>query len=461
MTIHFASTYSALEKLKRARPPPKYPNPSDPNLECLAILPIFDYFTSRNTTPWKDESTYFENVIFKNWSGYIGIWFTYLLEKFVLPRAKPNTQQGLIFRDQIISILPKLLLLGHDSRRESRANNLLRGPGRSHIPLIAKVWSKLVETSHPMAWNWTMFIRDAILTHSSSLDLILEFETNVSDVVGILLRKMQRCALSCRSSAVNPSKLLPGFNTSLTAIVDILHPFGILHSDFISRGGVGTLVKVVSGILSWPELVHYTDPEPLALCGLGTISVCMNLLETCIVHPFDAYQALQAGLLKGVVIIAARYHHEDLGLPDASREDPDCNLGNMVAQVLRRISRLLVYPFVLRRFKRAEKKYVTEEWRESVARTYKRLSEAWELCLYNSGVLIGIQAVLRSSLCAYDKASSNWFPITLLTDALYSVQIKEIDPLGIFAARHAPILSTARKIVPGTIGHSTKFAAQN
>ncbi|KAK7047466.1 hypothetical protein VNI00_006697 [Paramarasmius palmivorus] len=396
----FSSTDSALRALERAGSPPKSIDISNPNTQCQTALDILAYLAHNNTTPW-DEGTFFKSIVLKHWTS-IGRWCRHFLEKFILAPEEPTTQQGLDFRDRILWALPSLFPSSYVSEDEHGhyARNFLRNSGRFLITPTVKVWLKLLDTCHPTTYKWTVFMLEIYFTRDPRLlqefeDII--FDSKDRDVIGLSIRKMLQFASSCRFSLVDLGALLE-FNMFMLLMTPYFHPSTILHDRFLSCGGVATLVRVLSAFLLGPTLTHFPDGSEGSIAGFKMVESCLNLLKECLDYPFSASEALQAGFLKAVVRAVEHYDHW--------KEKGSDYLGPALAEVLQRISRLLVHPPVCRRFKRSREKHVTADWEVLIESKYRYLWEVWDSCLYNLDTFNEIRNALKEpglSLCDYDK----------------------------------------------------------
>ncbi|KAK7050050.1 hypothetical protein VNI00_005482 [Paramarasmius palmivorus] len=399
----FSSTHTALKALGRLGAPSKAPDISHPNPQSRSALDIIAFLTYHNTTPW-DEGAYFKNVVLKHWSTSIGPWYKYFYEEYILAED-PTTPTGLDFRDRMVWLLPSLLLFSNDPEERSHWTFiLLRNQGRFLISLTAKAWFRLIETSHPATFKWTAFV--LIICHSRDSELTGELEGIISfmtaeDVVGLTIREMSRFALLCRRSLVDFDKLSE-FDMFMIILYPCFDPDSPLHVPFLARGGVRALVSVLSGLLSRSTLAKYQNNTEGFDTGITIVRLCFSLLKQCLEHPSSASEALEAGLLK-VVVKGAEYYSDGT---EMDTDDWERNFGDMVADVLGRISRLLVYPSVLLRFQKSITKYVTDEWVESVEENHKRIWEVWEACLDNVDCLGYIREILMDpdwSVCDYEE----------------------------------------------------------
>ncbi|KAK7050049.1 hypothetical protein VNI00_005481 [Paramarasmius palmivorus] len=452
----FSSTYSALRSLGTLGNPPQSPDISKPSTQCQSALNILAFLSYHNTTSWNEE-TYFRNVILKHWSSSIAAWYRCFLEQFVLAEEEPTTERGIVFREQILSLLPVLVTFGINPQEQSnRTSILLRSQGQFLVPLVAKTWLKLMKVSHPAAFRWANVIVCTRVSHD--LSFIQELEqclasSTSGDVAGVAIHEMLRFAHSCRHTIVEPDTLR-WFEINLLIMNPCLYPSATAHLPFIARGGVTALVKVLLGLLSRPTLARYPHNSKGFTTGINTVKICLSLLKECLDYPDGATEALHAGLLKAFVK-AAPYYDDGKWTSEAQRE---CNLADVVADVLERVSRLLVYPSVARQFTRSVKKYATTEWEELVEKDHETLSVVWESCLDNMDCVEEIRRVLKTSgsgLCDNIKL----FSIDTPFDDCTSVQMK-MKMSRIAFVHHAETLFTALMPVPSRTGRSTKLTAQ-
>jgi hypothetical protein len=411
----FSSTYSALRSLGTLGNPPQSPDISKPSTQCQSAFDILAFLSYHNTTSW-DEETYFRNVILKHWPSSITAWYRCFLEQFVLAEEEPTTERGIVFRERIVFLLPALAAFGMDPHEQTnRTHMLIRSRGQFLIPLMAKTWLKLMEVSHPAAFRWANVIVSTLL--SKDVNLTGEFErclasATYGDVVGVGIREMLRFAYSCRDTVVEPDTLR-WFEINILIMNPCFYPPATAHLPFIARGGVAALVKVLLGLLSRPTLARYPHNSKSFDTGINVVKICLSLLKVCLEYPDGASEALHAGLLKASVK-AAPYYDDGKWI---SQDQHECNLADVVADVLERVSRLLVYPSVARRFTRSVKKYVTTEWEELVEKDQEHLSVVWESCLDNMDCVEEIRRVLKTSgsgLCDNTEVSIQASPSILL-----------------------------------------------
>ncbi|KAK7047467.1 hypothetical protein VNI00_006698 [Paramarasmius palmivorus] len=341
-------------------------------------------------------------VVVKNWPTSIGIWFKYLLDGFVLGDEEPNTPQGLEFRDDILAVLPDLFRIGGSlDERIDYVRAIFRDNDKSlgMISLVARVWMKLLDMPHTASFQWASFVAGTFYTHETQVPNELEeylTSSKDSDLVGVAIRHMSRFAMQCRNS-------LPDFNVvselTITMIVSetCFDSSSPRYRDFVSRGGITALVKVLSGVLSQRMISSYltiggTDESPDTT--LMIIRACLNLLVDCLESRAAVMEALVAGLLKAVVRAVGVY---DMGDSEDSKGHSERKLGDMIANVLQRVSRFIAYPPVYRRFKRSIQKYVNVEWEESLPESNKYLSDVWNTCLDNMGILEDILSAFMGS----------------------------------------------------------------
>ncbi|KAK7050052.1 hypothetical protein VNI00_005484 [Paramarasmius palmivorus] len=390
----FPSTNAALKALSNLGKPPKIPDISNPSTQCWSALDALAFLTFHNLTTW-DEGTYFKNVVLKHWPTSIADWYRCFLEQFVLTEEEPTTERGLVFRDKIVSVLPILPTYGSDPHGRSKrtCSILLTSQGRFLISSMMKTWLKLTEFHHPAASGWTTLILSALLSRDEML--IEEIQEGINsatgrDVVGIVIRELLRLAYSCRASSFE-SDILERFDLFVLIMYPCLYPSTPLHLSFLARGGVAALVKALSGLLSPPALAHHHSNPRSSGTGITIVKTCFGLLQRCLDYPSNAAEALHAGLLK-VVIKATPYYNDGKG---ADGNQCEQNLGDVIGDVIVRVSRLLVYPSVARRFKKSKGKYVTSEWENSLEKTHKYFADIWRSCLDNVAHVEIIRSVLK------------------------------------------------------------------
>ncbi|KAK7050053.1 hypothetical protein VNI00_005485 [Paramarasmius palmivorus] len=401
----FSSTHAALKALEKLGSPTKAPNISHPSTQSRSALDIIAFLTYHNTTSW-DEGGYFKNVVLKHWSNSLGIWYKYFYEDFILAEEDPTTPTGLDFRDRMIWLLPILFLFSNSNpeERTRRICTLLRNQGRSLISLTAKAWLKLIETDHPATFKWTAFV--LVIFHSGDTKLADELEENIQhrtdrDVAGLAIREMSQFALMCRLSLVEV-ETLSEFDMFMIIISPCFYRGTPLHIPFLTRGGITALVKVLSGLLSRPTLAYYESGTRGSVTGLTIARICFSLLKRCLDHPSSASEALEAGLLK-VVVKAAKHYGDGKAM---EMDHWERNFGDMVSEVLERVSRLLVYPSVFLRFKRSIAKYITTEWEESLQTGHERLRHVWDSCLDNVDCLGYVREIMKDpewAMCDYNE----------------------------------------------------------
>ncbi|KAK7050051.1 hypothetical protein VNI00_005483 [Paramarasmius palmivorus] len=408
----FPSTHSALKLLETLGNPPQSPDISNPSTQCQSALDILAFLSYHNTTPW-DKGTYFSKVVLKHWSSYIAAWFQCFLGQYVLDEEAPSTERGLVFRDRIVSVLPDLVAFGNSP--EEQANRLcilLRSQGQFLIPLMAQTWLKLTEVYHSAARRWTSLFLYALQSKDPKLteEIDTSFRSTHRDVAGLGIREMLHFASSCRLSTLKPDAL-PDFEVFMIIITPSFRLNSPHHPSFLARGGIAALVKVTWALLSRPTLARYLNGRS-GCSGIGLIiaKICLTLLRNCADYPSSAFEALQAGLLK-IIVKAAPYYNDGQWFDDDQIER---NLGEILGDVLERVSRLLVYPSVIRRFTRSVEKYVTKEWEKSLEKSHEFLSKVWKSCLDNLDHIKRIRSGLKeqgSGLCDFVDGTSMPGPI--------------------------------------------------
>ncbi|KAK7050047.1 hypothetical protein VNI00_005479 [Paramarasmius palmivorus] len=402
----FSSTHSALQSLEKLGNPPKTPDISYPSTQCQSALDSLAFLTYHNTTSWNEEA-YFKNVVLKHWPNAIGIWCRYFLES-VLGEEGSNTQNGIDFRDRIVWTLPDLIPFCTEplDHNVDRVLSLFQVQGRFLVSLSAKLWLKLLDYQHPATFKWGDVTLG--LMYAGEPKLLNELNAifvSSTDMVGLCVRTMFRFAMLCRFSVVDLDTLL-GFNTFMIIISPCFYPSATLHGYFLACGGVKAVVTALLGLSSGPTLLQYHESSIKGFTdGLTIVRICMSLLRQCLNYPSDASEALEAGLLKAVVKLT-RYYDNGKAMDS---DHWDRNLGDMVAEVLQRISRLLVYRSVLCRFNRSSRKLFTREWEELVG-DHGRLSSVWDALQDNAETLNETHDILNPSLCDYDQAKGKEAP---------------------------------------------------
>jgi hypothetical protein len=403
----FSSTHFAVKSLQRLRIPPNPPNLSDPSPVCRSALDILAFLAFHNTTSRREE-VYYKGIFLKNWTASVGAWVKYFFEEFALAQELPTTQHGLEFRDRILYVLPIILASGNNitpPKRGSSFCRFFRNQGQFLLPLIARVWLRLQHTHHAMTFKWAAFLLSIL--HTGDIKLFEKLTGYIisdpdSDIVALGIEELGNFATKYRISTVDIDPTLAGLYSTMDIISLCSSTSIAIHSAFLTRGGVSAVVKVLSGKLLRPPLSRHLNRVGHRV--FTTATAFLKLLKQFLDHPSSASEALQAGLFKFIVGAAEYYADDEMGAELGIQ-----NLGDVIGEVLERISRLLVYPSVLRRFKRSITKYVTTEWESSLEGRHEFLSEVWESCMENVDCLDDIREDLKVpglGLCDYDEVSS-------------------------------------------------------
>ncbi|KAK7050048.1 hypothetical protein VNI00_005480 [Paramarasmius palmivorus] len=350
---------------------------------------------------------YFKNIFPDNRKSFTGAWIKYFIEEFILAPELPFTNQGLDFRDRILWVIPELLARGHHAappKLESSFCRFFQKQGHFLLPLISRVWLNLLDTRHEATFKWAALTLTFFYCEDHDIGEGLKgyiISNPDFDVVALGVRELAYLITKCQFSNVAcPTRR--SLNNLMNILSFCFRSSTSLLIGFLAGGGVSALSRLLSGPplqLMLAQPIESAD-HPVSL----TIMICLDLFARCLDHPSSASEALQAGLLKFVVRAAGYYGHKP------TNGEHGLDLGDMVALVLASISRLLVYPSVLRRFKRSMTRHVTEEWENMLEESHGFLSEVWESCIDNINCLDDIREDLKepgSGLCDYKECSND------------------------------------------------------
>ncbi|KAL0575536.1 hypothetical protein V5O48_006436 [Marasmius crinis-equi] len=375
----FPTVTSAITALRQiSSPPSSIPDPSRPSTQVEDVLMIFAslgaYVEIYGPTAYLQVKA--------NWVNLIGPWVRYLIEGFVLVKEGPSTLEGVEACRQSLSFIPLLLHRRKALKRKTEYKELRR-MDRYLYPLFVQVWLKLIDECHPtwMVWvNDVAELRQATTERGLFVDADLvryaPYKDATSSQLGMLYVRHINHLASIGCSA--PWHNISAFRCHLWLMWHNLggkDQYPPLFQPDVLRYSVPALANLATCFLhrrkmaqaeDWADIDYVRSSEGGTASDL--VDHTLNLLHLSI-RGFEI-AVIDAGTLLAFFKASPSYYR-------AHREQKEnTDLPVRFQEILGDISRMAVYPSVLRRFLLVLKRVERSE--KMQARTEKRWSGLWK-----------------------------------------------------------------------------------
>ncbi|KAL0063066.1 hypothetical protein AAF712_010092, partial [Marasmius tenuissimus] len=387
--LHFPNSKVAIDRLREIGRPPMPPQIS---LNVGEILEIILALGGHVKVVMPASMAL---IISRNWTSLLGPWIRYLVETFALAcdddgTATPETVK---YQEQTIWIISHFLTLIEGSAKKAKQDDVRLKRLNVLTPylqmLIGRTWYKGIEE---FDHGWGVW---------SSLFMILAYETKgpenlpplLSEIFPghikpdfILGRHLQRVAQHITTMNIVELSGLTSFMMVVNGV--FASEWEPLNSEGVKRTFLKITIRVTSALLHKRRLlrnVEATDPE-----WINVHPVLALLEQFLVVNTHGYYGALEA--LEGGLLLS--YFKSYPCFFQYGGHEHDTNS----AQILQRVTHLLVYPAVLRRFSRLLKKIEkSSALEEELRRRSKLFWAVWGRAKAKALHLLDVYRELKSS----------------------------------------------------------------